>query len=780
MSGSHLLPYPALPSRMLRRCATWGSVAVIAAALLLGTPSRALAAQGSDGAPHALLIYGSGGVANWEHTFNDRLRGELGSELGAYFSPEFLELLAADGAEQELVARSLALKHGAHEVDLVIAVLPEANHFVTQWQHLFAPDAALLRVLPGDAFLRENRPNDGSVILASSLRSAMAGTAELLPKLLPDLERIYLIGGAGVGDQAYMRRFRALVSRFDLPYELATISGLPPDELLVHLADVPENSAVMSTTYDIDREGHPQRARDVTKLIVDQLELPVLALSDPQIPYGAIGGSVTSVDAYAASAARLIRQMLSGSGPIEPVAAETLLLFNGGQLDRFGVSRDVLPPGSRIVNEVPNALRDYGGWIALGAAIIVLQGGLIGSLLAARRRQRRAEDSLRRAEKMELLGSLAGGIAHDFNNVLMSIMGNAELLKLDADENMQEEIEGILAAGHRAKGLVNQILMHTRQASGSEYRNLDLNRLVDDAIPQLKAFLPEGCELCVNSDSAPTQFRGDATQIFQVLMNLVVNARHALDGQGAIDIEVRGVKLSAVLDAFPQAVPAGSYAVLTVKDDGRGIDEGALHQVFEPFFTTKAPGEGTGLGLALVYQIVKAHDGLITIETTRGAGTMVSVYLPAGAERVTASAVRGVDGLLSGRGETILLVDDDRLVLDANRRLFSSLGYRVRVHESSVAALEDFAADPDAIDLVFSDLSMPRMDGVRFLLKVRELRPDVPSVICTGFPDALDPADVREMTVLQKPASAGEISRVVREAIEGVRQRRALPEAANL
>ena len=384
-----------------RRSSAWRRFGVIAAALLIGISSRTLAALGSDGAPHALLIYGSGGVANWEHTFNDRLRGELGSELGAYFSPEFLELLAADEAEQELIARSLALKHGVHRVDLVIAVLPEANHFVTQWQPLFAPDAALLRVLPGDAFLRENSSERWLRHPRQPLRSAMAGTAELLPMLLPDLERIYLIQ-AGVGDQAYMRRFRALVSRFDLPYELESISGLPPDELLARLADVPENSAVMSTTYDIDREGHPQRARNITKLIVEQLELPVLALSDPQVPYGAIGGSVTSVDAYAASAARLIREMLAGSGPIEPVAAETLLLFNGEQLDRFGVSRDVLPPGSRIVNEVPNALRDYGGWIALGAAIIVLQGALIGSLLAARRRQRRAEESLRRAEKMEL------------------------------------------------------------------------------------------------------------------------------------------------------------------------------------------------------------------------------------------------------------------------------------------------------------------------------------------------------------------------------------------
>lgn len=451
---------PAPSRRAPWRCLPW-----LCALVLLSVATVTAAEERQP--VNALILYGAGGIANWEHTFNDRLRDELGPDLAPYFTPEFLSLLTADDAPQELNARSLALKHTSRRIDLVIAVLPEANHFVTAWQQVLAPDAALLRVLPGGEFLRENRPDDGSVILSSSLRGAMAGTAELLPAMLPELERIYLIGGAGVGDRAYMRRFRNLFSDLDLPYEIETIVGLTPAQLIERLAEVPENSAVMATTYDIDLEGRPQRARNVTKLISERLDLPVLALSDPQVPYGAIGGSVTSVDAYAASAAQLIRQMLAGARPVEPVASDTLYLFNGEQLDRFGVSRSLLPPGSRIVNEVPDALRDYGGWIALGVAIIVAQGLLIGALLAARRRQRRAEESLRRAEKMEVLGSLAGGIAHDFNNVLMSIVGNAELLRLDADASTREAVDRILAAGDRAKAMVDQILMHSRQANSS-------------------------------------------------------------------------------------------------------------------------------------------------------------------------------------------------------------------------------------------------------------------------------------------------------------------------
>ena len=319
--------------------------------------------------------------------------------------------------------------------------------------------------------------------------------------------------------------------------------------------------------------------------------------------------------------------------------------------------------------------------------------------------------------------------------------------------------------------------MHTRQTNSAERRALDMRRLVDDSIPQLRASLPDACEIRVGGDATPMQVMGDATQIFQVLMNLVVNARHAMGGQGAIEVDVQAEALSEARAAFPRDVPAGDYVVLTVRDSGSGIDAAALNHVFEPFFTTKASGEGTGLGLALVYQIVKAHYGSITIDTEAGMGTSVSVYLPAGTERTPRSAAQDSEERIQGHGESILLVDDDRLVLDANRRLLSSLGYRVSAHESSVAALEEFAENPNAIDLVFSDLSMPRMDGVRLVSKIHELRADVASVICTGYQDALDPADVREVTVLQKPATAREISRVVRAALTAARQRRALDHA---
>lgn len=254
-------------------------------------------------------------------------------------------------------------------------------------------------------------------------------------------------------------------------------------------------------------------------------------------------------------------------------------------------------------------------------------------------------------------------------------------------------------------------------------------------------------------------------------MNLVVNACHATGGQGEVEIDVRASRLAAARPAFPQDVAAGEYAVLSVRDEGTGIDREILNRVFEPFFTTKASGKGTGLGLALVYQIVKAHEGSITIETEAGTGTTVSVFLPVATELALPVAARAAPERVQGQGESILLVDDDRLVLDTNKRLFHSFGYRVSAHESPVAALETFAENPQDFDLVFSDLSMPRMDGARLSSKIRELRADVPIILVTGFPDALDAGDLRDLTVLQKPANASEISQAVGAALTAARQR---------
>lgn len=723
---------------------------------------------GQSEIPRSLILSGSGGIANWDQEFNSSLRDELGPDLGQFFNSEILPLIGATTAERELIADSLALKYSGTEIGLVVAVLSEANDFVTEWVQRFAPNAAILRVLPSDNYLeQENTLPNPVVILASAIDRALSETAKLLPLMLPDLENIYLIGGAGEGDLAYMQRYQASLMRLDLPYHFEYLSGYPADELIEILSSAPANSAVMTTTYDVDRSGRPMRSLILTRQMNAELEMPILALANPQIAAGAIGGNITTQDSYARAAVELITGMIEGVFPGEPVIPENEYIFNGEQLDRFNVDRSILPEGSIIINDVPNLWRDYGRWIALVLLVIILQAVLIILLLAARRRSQLAEARLNQVRKMEALGTLAGGIAHDFNNILMSIMANAELLSMQSEENVeaQNRISRILSASERAKSLISQILLFSRKGPNTEIQPLDLKQVVEESAEHVRSFLPPACSLTVNSDASSTMISGDASQLHQIVLNVCVNAQHAMDGKGNIAIKLYRRSVKEKLSLFNQIVPLGEYVVLEVTDTGYGISEANLAHIFEPFFTTKSPREGTGLGLALVYQILKAHRGYIDIESEVNAGTTVSIYFPSLGEEFHRPANLEASGIVLGNKEHILLVDDDELVLDANRALFSSLGYRTTHFSSSVSALNEYRNNPDAFDLLYTDLSMPGMDGVRLISNIRKLRKDLPIVLCTGYIDALNAAEFEDVQVLSKPASLIDISQAIDKAL---------------
>ena len=712
-------------------------------------------------------MYGSGGAANWEHSFNESLRDKLGTDLGQYFTPEFLSLIRAAPEDRELIANSLAMKYQHDEITMIVAVLSEANDFVTEWASVFAPNSAILRVLPGDEYLSPARRTANEVILASALPTAVAKTTELLPEFFPDLERIYLIGGAGAGDLEFMNRYRTILDGLQLPWEFQYISGLAPDELITELSQAPPDSAVMTTTYDIDRYGRPLRSLLITEQMVSELNMPIIAMADPQIPVGAIGGNVTTVDAYARTALRLIQGMFAGDFPAEPVTAETDFLFNGEQLDRFNINRNLLPPDSQIINETPNLWRDYSQIIIITTAIIAIQGVLIALLLEARRRRKQAEAALSRANKMEALGTLAGGIAHDFNNILMSIMANAELLAFKlTDEEARGRIGKILNASDKAKNLVGQILMFSRQSAKSEKKILDVRELLEDSAEQIRSLLPAGCTIRIHGDYFPASVLGDPSQLYQVIMNICINAQQAMENEGVIDIEIRNEKLEKARQLTQQTIPPGDYVRIAFSDTGSGIDENNIAHAFEPFFTTKPVGEGTGLGLSLVYQIIKSHQGYINLESEVEVGTTMTIYLPCREEIAAKDKSRNRPQLITGTRERILLVDDDKMVLDANQHIIESLNYSVTSHSSSVAALRDFEQHPGEFKLVFTDLSMPEMDGVRLISNIRRIRPDIPVILCTGYLDALHANDLKDLRVLTKPTSVAEVSQAIRAELD--------------
>jgi PAS domain S-box-containing protein len=383
------------------------------------------------------------------------------------------------------------------------------------------------------------------------------------------------------------------------------------------------------------------------------------------------------------------------------------------------------------------------------------------------------EVQLRESQKMEAIGVLAGGIAHDFNNVVAGILGNVALALQDLPPGhpVADSLEQIRKAGLRGRGLVQQILAFARRQP-REVENLELRPLVDECIGLLRATLPAGVQIESVVDPEPLHVLADATQVGQVLMNLCTNAWHALEGPtGRIEIGLRGVVLDAEAARRVSAtLPAGRYACLTVHDNGRGMDEETRQRIFEPFFTTKPLGEGTGLGLAVAHGIVAAHGGAVAVDSEEGAGSTFRIYLPRVKGASPAERSMPLAAAHHGRGERVLYVDDDEVMVVMVERLLQRLGYDPVCHNDPAAAIAAVRAHPDDFDVAVTDLNMPGLSGLDVARELSRLRSDLPVIISSGnLPEQLQ-ADARHAGVralLHKQYTLEELGAVIHWVLAG-------------
>lgn len=710
-----------------------------------------------------LFIYGNPDIGPWEQLFNQTLLNELATVSGIPAIPEFLSLIDTPELQQQYMAESLRLKYTQLSIDLIIAVLPDANSFVHRWASVFAPEAAILHVLPGNDVLDAVEPSADRVIMQSAVEPAIRMTVELIPKLLPDLEHLYIVGGSSDSDLSYQTRTERAVLNSDIDYEFTILSGLTPEELLARLDNAPPNSAILLIPYDRDHTGQPLRVLAINTLLEENIPLPVFGAFDTLLESGTLGGNMTSSALYARTSAEVARDILDGTVDTRVIDSQTSYMFNAAKLNAFSIDRRLLPAGSLIVNEQPDFWRDYSPIVITGSIIMALQLGLIALLIETMRRRKAAEAELKQAQRMEALGSLSGGIAHDFNNILMSIMANAELagMKPNDEGHVKTRVRNILSASGRARDLIAQILMFSQQSAGAELKPLQINAVLEESAEHLRSFLPHACSLSLDlQDELPT-IRGDATQIHQVVMNICVNAQHAMEDSGAINIDTSLQNLDQPLQTLRRNIPAGEYVVVNFSDTGSGIDKESLQHIFEPFFTTKPRGKGTGLGLALVYQIVKAHNAYIDLQSTPGKGTKISLYFPTSGDHSISDPALESEQIIKGQGELILLVDDDEMVLDANAHSLGSIGYRIKAFANSVAALNWARNNGQDIDLIYSDLSMPEMDGVRLISSIRELFPNVPAMISTGYLESIDDKAFNNIAVLHKPTDLKQVASAI-------------------
>lgn len=388
----------------------------------------------------------------------------------------------------------------------------------------------------------------------------------------------------------------------------------------------------------------------------------------------------------------------------------------------------------------------------------------------AEEENKKLEQQLVQAQKMEAVGRLAGGVAHDFNNMLGVILGHAEIaLKETSPEDPRyEDLQEILKAADRSAGLTRQLLAFARKQTVSP-KVLDLNETVASMLKMLRRLIGEDIELLWSPGHDLWPVKIDSSQIDQMLANLAVNARDAIGGVGRVTIATANVTLTGESSRDGQAIPPGDYVKLTVSDTGTGMPEDVLDHIFEPFYTTKEVGKGTGLGLSTVFGIVKQNNGFVEVQSAAATGSVFRIYLPkCGTETVEFDLA--IEPLMPPRGdETVLIVEDEPAILKLGATILRRQGYTVLTAGTPTQAIQVVAEQGDAIQLLITDVVMPEMNGRDLVERLREVKPDLKCLYISGYTaDAIAHHGVLDEGVkfLQKPFSVLELTTRVRQVLD--------------
>ncbi|MBF0201370.1 MAG: response regulator [Desulfamplus sp.] len=384
------------------------------------------------------------------------------------------------------------------------------------------------------------------------------------------------------------------------------------------------------------------------------------------------------------------------------------------------------------------------------------------------------EKQLRQTQKLEAIGTLASGIAHDFNNVLSVIFGKLQVAMMvlgNKSEKAVKNINDALDAARRAQAMVMQILTFCRQQE-QEKKPFKIALIMSEVAKMLQAMITPDIKIKLTIQNRTSIVMGDPTQVHQVVMNLCANATHALQGQGGIiDISLKEVRLDEDDQLMIPRLKPGSYAKLSVVDNGPGMNKGIAERVFDPFFTTKPHGEGTGLGLSVVHGIVENHEGAVSVESEPGKGAAFHCYFPLiEKEEKVNEEPPVIESVYRGSNERILLVDNEKSILEAYGDMLTALGYRLTLKNTSQGALKLFEENPDQFDIVVTDNLMPGMSGKNLARTILDIRPDIPVILCSGTDHGIDREELKGMGIrsfILKPFTQPQIAELIKKTLGG-------------
>lgn len=393
----------------------------------------------------------------------------------------------------------------------------------------------------------------------------------------------------------------------------------------------------------------------------------------------------------------------------------------------------------------------------------------ITEITRAEKEKVNALKQLRQAQKIKAIGTLAGGIAHDFNNILTPIIGYAQMgiEELPEENEVTEFLNSILKSSLRAKSLIRQILTFSREKE-QEFHPIQIQPIIKETLQILHSTIPSTIEIKEDISSNVNLMNGDPTQLHQVIMNLCTNAFHAMKENGGIlSIDVSQEHVSNPSSQGLIKIAPGSYLKLSVSDTGIGISRENIEKIFDPYFSTKETAEGTGLGLSVVHGIVESYGGEITVQSTLGKGSIFTVWFPTVLPEKTEAKVF-VQNYQKG-SEKILLVDDEPELLNMLKKMLSSLGYEVFGFNDSQAALEAFEKEPSKFDLILTDLTMPKLDGIALTKSVKPICQDIKIILCTGYSDDMSDSELGVLgidTLLLKPITKSDLSKAIRLTLD--------------
>ncbi len=385
--------------------------------------------------------------------------------------------------------------------------------------------------------------------------------------------------------------------------------------------------------------------------------------------------------------------------------------------------------------------------------------------LGAAIERQRLEDQLRFSQKMDAIGNLASGIAHDFNNMLQVIVSLAHIAKskIDQDHTVQEELDEIIKASDRSEALTRQLLVFSSKQD-TKHQVVDVAEACESVRTMIRPILSNSIEFSLNViKPSPTIF-ANAGLFIQVLMNLCLNARDAMPDGGRLEINCNTVELDQLAISPESNALPGKFACVTVQDTGSGVTAKDGENIFEPFFTTKEPGAGTGLGLSVAYGIIRQCDGFIKVNSSVGAGTTFSIYVPLTEKKASQS----YQSHIKPGTETVLVVDDEPMVLHSTSLLLQTAGYHMLTADNGLDGLRTFEAHHEQIDLIITDSSMPGMKGAELLQAALQINPDVKAILLSGYiadlPDSL--AKLEHISFLPKPVQPDKLEEAIRELLD--------------